>query len=159
MSREEDGNRTLLREVLDELIPPSDDGSFPGAGELGVGERIEAALAERPDVAHIIQRGLASLRELAERREPLLSHELVVRVSQRLRTLVDQLLELLAMPAQLLLVLGHGARHVVERARQLAELVAADDARVHPVFATCEASCGHRDAFEPTREQRHSQSR
>jgi hypothetical protein len=68
MSREEDGNRILLREVLDEIIPPSDDGSFPGAGELGVGERIEEALAERPDVAHLIERGLASISDLAERR-------------------------------------------------------------------------------------------
>jgi hypothetical protein len=70
MSREEDGNRSLLREVLDEIIPPSDDGSFPGAGELGVGERIEAALADRPEVGRLIQRGLASIRDLAERRSP-----------------------------------------------------------------------------------------
>jgi hypothetical protein len=70
MSREEDGNRILLREVLDEIIPPSDDGSFPGAGELGVGERIEEALAERPEVGRIIERGLASISDLAERRNP-----------------------------------------------------------------------------------------
>lgn len=70
MSRQEDGNRALLREVLDEIIPPSDDGSFPGAGELGVGERIEEALAERPDVAHLIQQGLASIGDLAGRRNP-----------------------------------------------------------------------------------------
>ena len=67
---QEDGSRALLREVLDEIIPPSDDGSFPGAGELGVGERIEAALAERPEVGRIIQRGLASIGDLAERRNP-----------------------------------------------------------------------------------------
>jgi len=67
---EEDGSRALLREVLDEIIPPSADGSFPGAGELGVGERIEEALAQRPDVAHIIERGLASISELAERCNP-----------------------------------------------------------------------------------------
>ncbi len=70
MSREEDGNRILLREVLDEIIPPSDDGSFPGAGGLGVGERIEEALAERPDVAHLIQQGLASIGDRAERCNP-----------------------------------------------------------------------------------------
>jgi hypothetical protein len=70
MSREEDGNRILLREVLDEIIPPSDDGSFPGAGELGVGERIEEALSGRPEVGRIIERGLASISDLAERRNP-----------------------------------------------------------------------------------------
>jgi hypothetical protein len=70
MTRERDGNQTLLGEVLDEIIPPSSDGSFPGAGELGVGERIEEALAERPDVAHLIEQGLASIGDLAERRSP-----------------------------------------------------------------------------------------
>ena len=70
MTREKDDNRILLGEVLDEIIPPSDDGSFPGAGELGVGERIEEALAERPDVARIIQQGLASISDLAEHRNP-----------------------------------------------------------------------------------------
>jgi hypothetical protein len=70
MSREEDGRSALLREVLDEIIPPSVDGSFPGAGELGVGERIEEALAERPEVRRIIEQGLASIRNLAERHGP-----------------------------------------------------------------------------------------
>jgi hypothetical protein len=69
MSRRSDIDRALLCEVLDELIPPSEDDSFPGAGELGIGERIEAALAERPEVGRTLQRGLAVLRELAERRQ------------------------------------------------------------------------------------------
>ena len=68
MSREEDGRRALLREVLDELIPPSADGSFPGAGELGVGERIEEMLAQQPELGRIIEQGLASIRRLAESR-------------------------------------------------------------------------------------------
>ena len=70
MSREEDGRRALLREVLNELIPPSADGSFPGAGELGVGERIEEMLAQQPELGRIIEQGLASIRRLAERRSP-----------------------------------------------------------------------------------------
>ena len=70
MSREEDGRRALLREVMDELIPPSADGSFPGAGELGVGERIEEMLAQQPELGRIIEQGLASIRHLAERRNP-----------------------------------------------------------------------------------------
>ena len=69
MSREEDGSRTLLREVLDQIIPPSADGSFPGAGELGVGERIEEMLAQQPEFGRIIEQGLASIRRLAESRD------------------------------------------------------------------------------------------
>jgi hypothetical protein len=70
MSGEEDGRRALLREVLDELIPPSVDGSFPGAGELGVGERIEGMLAQQPELGRIVEQGLASISRLAERRDP-----------------------------------------------------------------------------------------
>lgn len=70
MSREAEVRRVLLREVLDEIIPPSADGSFPGAGELGVGERIEAALAARPEAARVVERGLAGIRDRAERRHP-----------------------------------------------------------------------------------------
>jgi len=70
MNREEDGNRILLREVLDEIIPPSDDGSFPGAGELGVGERIEETFAQQPEFGRVIEQGLGSIRRLAERSSP-----------------------------------------------------------------------------------------
>ena len=70
MSRESDERRALLRQVLDAIVPPSSDGSFPGAGELGVGERIEEMLAEKPDFARTIQQGLASIGRLAENRHP-----------------------------------------------------------------------------------------
>jgi hypothetical protein len=70
MSGEEEASRALLRAVLDEIIPPSDDGSFPGAGELGVGKRIEEVLAQQPEVGHLIERGLASIGRLAESRSP-----------------------------------------------------------------------------------------
>ena len=70
MSREEDGSRALLCEILDEIIPPSADGSFPGAGELGVGERIEERLAQQPEFGGIVEQGLASIGRLAERRSP-----------------------------------------------------------------------------------------
>ena len=50
MSEEDDGQRRdLLRDVLDEIIPASEDGRFPGAGRLGVGERLTTMLAERPE--------------------------------------------------------------------------------------------------------------
>jgi hypothetical protein len=70
MSREEDGSRARLREILDVIIPPSADGSFPGAGELGVGERMEEMAAQHPELDRIIEQGLASIRRLAERRDP-----------------------------------------------------------------------------------------
>ncbi|MEE2703600.1 MAG: gluconate 2-dehydrogenase subunit 3 family protein [Myxococcota bacterium] len=51
--------------VLDEIIPPSEDGRFPGAGELGlvsyVGERAA-------DLVPMIVQGLSSLDELASGR-------------------------------------------------------------------------------------------
>jgi hypothetical protein len=70
MSGEENGSRALLREVLEEIIPPSADGSFPGAGELGVGARIEEMLAQQPELGRIVEQGLASIRHLAESRDP-----------------------------------------------------------------------------------------
>ena len=70
MSGREDGSGALLRAVLDEIIPPSDDGGFPGAGELGVGERIEEMLAQQPELGRIIEQGLASIGRLAERGHP-----------------------------------------------------------------------------------------
>jgi hypothetical protein len=68
MNGERDTRPVLLRQVLDAIIPPSSDGSFPGAGELGVGERIEEMLAEQPDFARTIEEGLASIGRLAESR-------------------------------------------------------------------------------------------
>jgi hypothetical protein len=70
MIREDDGRRALLRQVLDEIIPPSSDGSFPGAGELGVGERMEEMLADQPDSGRIIEQSLATAGRLAESRHP-----------------------------------------------------------------------------------------
>jgi len=68
MSGEEDRSGALLREVLDEIIPPSADGSFPGAGELGVGEQVADVLAQQPEFGRVIEQGLASIRRLAESR-------------------------------------------------------------------------------------------
>ena len=70
MSGEEDRSRALLRAVLDEIIPPSVEGSFPGAGELGVGEWMEEMLVHQPEFGRVIERGLVSIRHLAESRNP-----------------------------------------------------------------------------------------
>lgn len=56
---------TALSHVLDLLIPPSADGRMPGAGEAGVGARIDA-LAEREAGFHgLVAAGLAALDEHA----------------------------------------------------------------------------------------------
>ncbi len=41
--------RSLLDAILDELIPPSEDGRIPGAGALGVAEFFPTAEAYAPD--------------------------------------------------------------------------------------------------------------
>jgi len=60
--------RALLTSVLDEIIPPSPDGTYPGAGALGVASTIEQALQPTPDALSAIVHGLADLEERARRR-------------------------------------------------------------------------------------------
>ncbi|MFS4580011.1 gluconate 2-dehydrogenase subunit 3 family protein [Phaeobacter sp. C3_T13_0] len=48
-------NRSVLDAILDELIPPSDDGKIPGAGALGVAEFLPTAQAYAPDPAGSVQ--------------------------------------------------------------------------------------------------------
>ncbi|MBI4515655.1 MAG: gluconate 2-dehydrogenase subunit 3 family protein [Deltaproteobacteria bacterium] len=62
-----DQQRTLAS-VLDEIIPPSDDGQLPGAGELGLVSYIEQALRQAPELRSVIEQGLAELDEVAQRR-------------------------------------------------------------------------------------------
>ncbi len=50
--------------VLDEIVPPSEDGRLPGAGELGIG----GALAARPELWPLLEGGLAALDEIARAR-------------------------------------------------------------------------------------------
>ena len=57
--------KRVLASVLDEIIPPRDDGELPGAGGLGVGDHIEAALRHAPDLRSMIVQGLADLDQLA----------------------------------------------------------------------------------------------
>jgi hypothetical protein len=49
-----------LAALLDELVPPSDDGQLPGAGELGLGPTIYETA---PDLRLVIEHGLAALDE------------------------------------------------------------------------------------------------
>ncbi len=58
----------VLRAVLDEIVPPSADGTLPGAGALGLIARIETTVRETPDLRPAISQGLAALEELAKGR-------------------------------------------------------------------------------------------
>ena len=50
-----DTSRPVLDAILDELIPPSEDGKIPGAGALGVAEFLPTAQAYAPDPAGSVQ--------------------------------------------------------------------------------------------------------
>jgi len=60
--------KQVLASVLDEIIPPSDDGRMPGAGQIGVADHVEQALQNLPDLRAMILRGLADLDALAHSR-------------------------------------------------------------------------------------------
>jgi hypothetical protein len=57
-----------LSAVLNALIPPSDDGRFPGAGELGLSGHVEQAMKQTPGLGPVIEQGLSSADELARNR-------------------------------------------------------------------------------------------
>jgi hypothetical protein len=57
-------NDPTLRAVLDEIIPPAADGSFPGAGLPSVAERVQQAIAEDSELAAEFGTGFAALAEL-----------------------------------------------------------------------------------------------
>jgi hypothetical protein len=58
----------VLASVLDEIIPPSNDGRFPGAGELGLSSYIKEALQQTPELRSMIVQGLSDLDRLARGR-------------------------------------------------------------------------------------------
>jgi Gluconate 2-dehydrogenase subunit 3 len=65
-----DEQEAALAPVLDEVIPPTEDGRLPGAGQLDVGRYVSQALRATPDMEPVIVRGLASLERLAGARSP-----------------------------------------------------------------------------------------
>jgi hypothetical protein len=56
--------------VLDELIPPTEDGRMPGAGALGLEDHIAAALHAAPALREMLDQSLAALADLGRRRNP-----------------------------------------------------------------------------------------
>jgi hypothetical protein len=61
--------RSALDRVLDDIIPPSDDGRLPGAGALGLSAYLEGALRSTPAIWEMIVESLGALEELARRRD------------------------------------------------------------------------------------------
>jgi hypothetical protein len=53
--------RRLLASVLDEIVPASEKGPLPGAGEIGVAAYIEATFRKMPELGAMISQGLADL--------------------------------------------------------------------------------------------------
>jgi hypothetical protein len=58
----------VLNHVLDEIIPPSDDGRLPGAGELGLATHVDDATRATPEMRAMIVDGIAALDRFATRR-------------------------------------------------------------------------------------------
>lgn len=65
-----DEEKRTLSAVLDEIIPPSDDGLLPAAGELGLVEHLEQRLRETPELGPVIAQGLVALHDMAVSRDP-----------------------------------------------------------------------------------------
>jgi len=56
--------REALGCILDTLIPKSEDGRLPGAGEIGLAAAIEEAMAAQPALRPAVALGLAAFEEL-----------------------------------------------------------------------------------------------
>jgi hypothetical protein len=74
-----DAQEAALAPVLDEVIPPREDGRVPGAGALGVARYVSRAVGFTPDMEPVIVRGLAVVERIAKARDPrgfaALAHE------------------------------------------------------------------------------------
>jgi hypothetical protein len=53
--------------VLDLLIPPSGDGRLPGAGEIGIGARIDQLAQREPGFRAVVADGITALDAMARR--------------------------------------------------------------------------------------------
>jgi len=63
-----DDQTRVLTSVLDTLVPPGSDGQPPGAGELGLVRVIEDVVRRSPELAPVVEQGLARIGELARDR-------------------------------------------------------------------------------------------
>lgn len=63
-----DDQRRALAPILDGFIPRSDDGTLPGAGELGLAADLDVTLQRIPDMHAMVVASLAAMDRLAEAR-------------------------------------------------------------------------------------------
>ena len=60
----------FMQAFLDVVIPPSGDGKMPGAGSLGLGATVAAALEGDPMLGPVVMAGLQAVRDAAIARDP-----------------------------------------------------------------------------------------
>jgi len=65
-----DEQRSLLSSVLDQVVPSRREGRMPGAGELGLADKIEQAARQDPGFGDSLVKGLAAIVDLAGERDP-----------------------------------------------------------------------------------------
>jgi hypothetical protein len=63
-----DEQRHAINRVLDEIIPPSQDGRLPGAGQLGVADYVDRALRSMPALRAMFVESVSALDTIAGRR-------------------------------------------------------------------------------------------
>jgi Gluconate 2-dehydrogenase subunit 3 len=60
----------LLALVLDEVIPPTEDGRLPGAGTLGAGAIVQQAASADRNLGSLLAQGFTALEDIARRSDP-----------------------------------------------------------------------------------------
>jgi hypothetical protein len=60
----------MLRTLLDDILPPSDDGRLPGAGTIGLAAHIVRTVRKTPMLRPVVEYGLGALADLAVKRDP-----------------------------------------------------------------------------------------
>jgi len=60
----------VIAALIDAVVPPSDDGRLPGAGELDLVPHVERSVRQSPMLRPVLDYGLSAIAELAGKRSP-----------------------------------------------------------------------------------------
>ena len=60
----------VIAALIDAVVPPSDDGRLPGAGELDLVPHVERSVRQNPMLRPVLDYGLSAIAELAAKRSP-----------------------------------------------------------------------------------------
>jgi hypothetical protein len=60
----------ILESLIDDVIPPSDDGRLPGAGTLGLAAHVVRTVEQTPMFRPVLEYGLSAIADLAAKRSP-----------------------------------------------------------------------------------------